>query len=113
MGAGVANSIVEQVWIAEAIMKAAAPADDMAGAPMLKVLELALEDHLRALWETHELADSVRGRLLPDIIAKARGGPRLPQTVRNEPTYSPAEAGPSFCRTRCSPHYDTLRMWAN
>jgi len=41
--------IAEQVYVAEAIMKASAPTDDAAGAPMLKVLELALKDHLRAM----------------------------------------------------------------
>jgi hypothetical protein len=67
MVADLTDVVLEQVFIAEAIQKAAAPSDEtLAGAfPMLKVLELAAGVHLGEMWKIHERADAIRGRLLP------------------------------------------------
>jgi hypothetical protein len=67
MVAHLADRIQEQVYVGEAIMKASEPHNETMSClvPMLTVIHLSLKAHMRETQEIFDLADSVRGHLLP------------------------------------------------
>jgi hypothetical protein len=85
----ITKRLEKQYWLADAIVAVNRPNDE---APMIEhrlrtVLGLQLEVLFRGLGDVRDFAKMVsdaatRESAPPDIIAKARGGPRLPRAHR-------------------------------